>query len=102
MVRLHLRDKVLAVLVVATLAACGVTASEPRGSGCGSDCGARGYCSPSPAICRSLAGYYCHTAGDLCVDDSDYPASNPGTTFPACVYSTTDSRWECDQLPVCF
>lgn len=66
------------------------------------DCGAGGYCSPSarPALCGdSLAGYYCHTAGDQCVDDTDCGASGPN--FAACEYSTTDSRWECQQLPVC-
>jgi hypothetical protein len=67
------------------------------------DCGAGGYCSPSSltAICGdSLAGYYCHTARDLCVDDNDCTAM-PGPGIPGCVYSTTDSRWECDELPVC-
>jgi hypothetical protein len=62
------------------------------------DCGAGGYCSPSSdtSICGdSLAGYYCHTAADLCVDDSDCPESS------GCVYSTTDSRWECLVVPVC-
>jgi hypothetical protein len=66
------------------------------------DCGGSGYCSPSSltALCGDyLAGYYCHTARDLCVDDSECPASGPGA--PGCVYSTTDSRWECVQLPVC-
>lgn len=67
------------------------------------DCGAGGYCSPSslPAECGdSLAGYYCHTAGDRCIDDSDCPSTGaPG--LPACVYSTTDSRWECAELQVC-
>jgi hypothetical protein len=60
------------------------------------DCGAE-YCSPSSltAICGdSLAGYYCHTATDRCIDDSD--CSGGG-----CVYSTTDSRWECVSVPVC-
>ena len=44
------------------------------------DCGAGGYCSPSslPAACGdSLAGYYCHTAKDLCTDDSDCQATGP-------------------------
>jgi hypothetical protein len=61
------------------------------------DCGAEGYCSPSPltAICGdSLAGYYCHTAPDLCIDDSD--CSGEG-----CVYSTTNSRWECVARLIC-
>jgi hypothetical protein len=68
------------------------------------DCGAGGYCSPSSltALCGdSLAGYYCHTAGDLCIDDSDCPASRSSPGAPGCMYSTTDSRWECDQRPEC-
>jgi hypothetical protein len=67
------------------------------------DCGASGYCSPSAlaASCgENLAAYYCHTAGDLCVDDSDCPAASGGE-IAACVYSTRDSRWECDELPNC-
>jgi hypothetical protein len=69
------------------------------------DCGAGEYCSPSSTtgICGdSLAGYYCHTAADLCIDDSDCPESTNGTVGePGCVYSTTDSRWECLIVPVC-
>lgn len=69
------------------------------------DCGAGGYCSPSSntGICGdSLAGYYCHSAADLCIDDSDCPESSNGTVGePGCVYSTTDSRWECIIVPVC-
>jgi len=69
------------------------------------DCGAGGYCSPSSLneICGdSLAGYYCHTAADLCIDDSDcspnVPASPDG---PACAYGATDARWECVARPIC-
>jgi hypothetical protein len=68
------------------------------------DCGAQGYCSPSSdtGICGdSLAGYYCHTAADLCIDDSDCPQSATVVGNPGCVYSTTDSRWECLVVPVC-
>src|SRR5437764_808213 len=39
-----------------------------------SDCGAGGYCSPSRAFDRinfGVAGYWCHTASDECVDDVD-------------------------------
>jgi Cys-rich repeat protein len=74
------------------------------------DCGAGGYCSPSSntGICGdSLAGYYCQTPADLCIDDSDCPGSPVGSSGtiivgnPGCVYSTTDSRWECIVAPVC-
>lgn len=65
------------------------------------DCGAKGYCSPSSnSLCsRNLTGYYCHTARDLCVDDADCPAQV--NAIPACVYSTRTSRWECVQVPLC-
>jgi hypothetical protein len=61
------------------------------------DCGAQGYCSPSVSVtsCGLLAGYYCHTAEDVCVIDADC-ASQPGAM---CMYSTTESQWEC-QTPV--
>ena len=68
------------------------------------DCGPEGYCSPSAttALCGdSLAGYYCHTAADLCIDDGDCPESATVVGSPGCVYSATDSRWECLVLPVC-
>jgi hypothetical protein len=68
------------------------------------DCGAKGYCSPSSrtGICGdSLGGYYCHTAADLCIDDSDCPQSATVVGSPGCVYSTTNSRWECLVVPVC-
>jgi hypothetical protein len=66
------------------------------------DCGAGGYCSPSSlstACGDSLAGYYCHTAGDLCLNDSDCPSTGPD--IPVCVYSTADHRWECSQVSLC-
>jgi hypothetical protein len=71
------------------------------------DCGTQGYCSPSSltAICGdSLAGYYCHTAADRCIDDSDCPGPSPGKPAGSagCLYSTKDSRWECAVVPVCF
>jgi hypothetical protein len=68
------------------------------------DCGAGGYCSPSslPVACGdSLAGYYCHTAGDLCIDDGDCPSHPTMAVVPGCAYSTKDSRWECVERPYC-
>jgi hypothetical protein len=55
------------------------------------DCGAGRYCSPSrgPMTCGLLAGYYCHTAQDTCVDDSDCP-SNQG-----CLYIASTGHWSC-------
>jgi hypothetical protein len=66
------------------------------------DCGANGYCSPSPAAngCGGIpvGGYYCHTQGDECVDDSDCHGS---AGIQGCAYSTTSNRWTCIPLPLC-
>jgi hypothetical protein len=65
-----------------------------------SNCGVGGYCSPSYATmgCGGLAGYYCHTPNDLCVNDSDCGTSNG---LQVCVYTTATSRWECHQQLLC-
>jgi hypothetical protein len=54
------------------------------------DCGVGGYCSPSqgPNGCGQVTGYYCHTAKDMCTNDSDCSG------WP-CAWSSSDSRWEC-------
>jgi hypothetical protein len=59
------------------------------------DCGAGGFCSPSlsPTSCFGLAGYYCHTPNDQCVDDADCAAGN-GTQ---CMYDVGARRWQCQQ-----
>jgi hypothetical protein len=64
-----------------------------------SDCGANGYCSPSYDVnsCGSLAGYYCHTPEDQCVNDTDCPANGS----ELCAYAATDGRWECHQQEFC-
>ncbi len=62
-----------------------------------SDCGAGGYCSPTTGGCGGLAGYYCHTASDDCIDDSDCGS----TATHVCQYSTTDGRWECMMRLLC-
>lgn len=63
-----------------------------------SDCGPAGYCSPTYTAtgCGGLGGYYCHTAGDLCIDDRDCTG---GTQV--CAYSLAASRWQCQQLLLC-
>jgi len=68
-----------------------------------SDCGPHGYCSPTvpPEACGFVGGYFCHTAADTCLNDSDC-----GTSFvSACVWSGTDGggdgRWECEQVDPC-
>jgi len=79
-----------------------------------SDCGPGGYCSPSMESCASTdpnikaeasngpSPYYCHTASDLCINDSDCGPPDAATTpFPAlnvCAYSTQDNRWECTTI----
>jgi hypothetical protein len=73
-----------------------------------SDCGPGGYCSPSvqigpnqaPNVCWGSTPYYCHTASDLCINDSDCAPSDAGSPTPgiptyACAYSPQDNRWEC-------
>jgi hypothetical protein len=63
-----------------------------------SDCGTNGYCSPSAGGgCGGLSGYYCHTASDTCVNDSDCE----GGGAEDCQYSTTDLRWECTMELLC-
>ena len=67
------------------------------------DCGENGYCSPSPTqgCGPTLGGYYCHTALDQCIDDSDCSPTptTPGGGF--CSYVATDARWECVTIDYC-
>jgi hypothetical protein len=66
-----------------------------------SDCGPGGYCSPSlnTLSCgEGVGGYYCHTANDQCIDDSDCASTNGPA---ACTYSTTSGRWECTTIAAC-
>ncbi len=67
-----------------------------------SDCGAQGYCSPSHGgmNCGGLTGYYCHTASDTCVNDSDC-APGMGMGPQVCGWSSTDNRWECLAQELC-
>jgi hypothetical protein len=62
-----------------------------------SDCGAGGYCSPafSNMGCGGLAGYYCHTPQDQCVNDTDCGGGY------ACGYSTSAAHWVCQQELLC-
>jgi hypothetical protein len=65
-----------------------------------SDCGAGGYCSPSSTLglCGfSVAGYYCHTAADTCIDDADCSSMS----FGGCVYSTSAGHWACARVIFC-
>jgi len=59
-----------------------------------SDCGPGGWCSPTVSLssCGRVAGYYCHTPKDQCVNDSDCP---DGGSSLACGYDTTTGHWSC-------
>jgi hypothetical protein len=63
-----------------------------------SDCGPGGYCSPSydTMSCGGLLGYYCHTANDQCIDDTDCGSANSDNV---CVYS--GSEWQCGMEQLC-
>jgi hypothetical protein len=63
-----------------------------------SDCGPGGYCSPADnsSSCGSLLGYYCHTPGDQCIDDSDCKSS-----LQVCTYVASAGNWECKQQGLC-
>jgi hypothetical protein len=59
------------------------------------DCGPGGYCSPSVAFDKinfGIAGYYCHTASDACVDDADCGGSSASAK---CAYNPASARWAC-------
>ncbi len=67
------------------------------------DCGAGGYCSPTPALpcdaagadfCQGV-GYYCHTPKDQCVDDSDC-----GGGLLGCLFDPTVGYWKCHSYTV--
>jgi hypothetical protein len=65
-----------------------------------SDCGPCGYCSPSPGGCAPYigpVGYYCHTPGDECVNDSDCAARGLPTFY--CQFDPIPPvRWVCAPL----
>jgi hypothetical protein len=62
-----------------------------------SDCGASAYCSPSyDNTCGpydGVRGYYCHTADDACIDDSD--CVRDGSPFGYCTYHAEVAHWAC-------
>jgi hypothetical protein len=65
------------------------------GSNCAvdSDCGPGGFCSPdSSQQTQGLLLYFCHTANDACLDNSDCP--NGG-----CQHDSTSARWICVTAP---
>jgi hypothetical protein len=66
-----------------------------------SDCGAGGFCSPSSGAgcANAIAGYFCHTAADECVDDEDCKS---GVTGPAnCRFDGAKHHWACAAVLAC-
>jgi hypothetical protein len=65
-----------------------------------SDCGSGGYCSPSfdTSSCSGVAGYYCHTPEDQCVNDADCGSPQVDAY---CVFSYDDGFWKCQSGGSC-
>jgi hypothetical protein len=62
-----------------------------------SDCGSGGYCSPSHLLgagAWSSSGFYCHTMGDECFNDSDCAPSVDGAAG-YCAFASSMSSWVC-------
>jgi hypothetical protein len=65
------------------------------------DCGAGGYCSPAEntSSCGNLLGYYCHTASDQCLDDTDCTGGGAGAQV--CTYVSSAGNWQCKTEGLC-
>lgn len=66
-------------------------------SGCrvDADCGPNGYCSPSLGDCGNysgVAGWFCHSAADECVDDADCASKGENAS---CRYEPSVGYWRC-------
>ena len=62
------------------------------------DCGAGGYCSPSQGSCGNfggIVGFFCHTAEDLCTNDSDCGPDPQSGRPGSCRFTPESARWEC-------
>jgi hypothetical protein len=75
-----------------------VAANECMAGNCklDGDCGAGGYCSPSQSTCGNysgVVGYWCHTAEDECVNDTECTSAEQGDGY--CMYSPEASHWLC-------
>jgi hypothetical protein len=69
-----------------------------------SDCGGR-YCSPSPSPwaegCTGTSpAYYCHTALDTCIDDSDCVVKG-NSVFFFCALEPPVEHWACTPSRAC-
>ncbi len=56
------------------------------------DCGPNNYCSPSYGGCGNFGGkqFFCHAAGDECIDDADCASGSD------CRYQPAVGHWKCD------
>ena len=65
------------------------------------DCGANGFCSPSvdTGCSGGLAGYYCHTADDECLDDEE--CAKDAGPYMVCAYDSTKKHWACAGQLLC-
>lgn len=60
------------------------------------DCGSGRYCSPTLGSCGDyggIVGYYCHTAKDVCTDDSRCYDQERGGGY--CMYKPEVGHWAC-------
>ena len=66
------------------------------------DCGAGGYCSPSESTgCGGgLAGYFCHVAGDECLDDDECTV-DASAGSQVCAYDFATKHWKCAGRLLC-
>jgi hypothetical protein len=58
------------------------------------DCGPNGYCSPGLDACGNPVGFYCHTAADTCIDDTD---CTNGLSMK-CIPDATTHMWGCASI----
>jgi len=76
----------------------GAKANNHCGHGeCKTDADCKGsYCSPSPDDCNwGTKGWYCHTAKDECVDDSDCTKDGKGEGEGYCWLDEKAGHWAC-------
>ncbi len=85
---------------LASRGAAGANVCIPGNCRIDADCGERGYCSPTLGSCGDyggLAGYYCHTPEDECVDDEDCLGVDAGFLGqrPYCMFAREVGHWRC-------
>jgi len=74
----------------------------PAGCHVDTDCGPGGYCSPSPQPCTfrtgnfaGVAGYYCHTAKDLCAPNQCASNTDCEDAGNNCEWDASAMSWAC-------